>query len=83
MADYDASGALQSSNATVSGTTLPHFEMAEGAATPGSTTQRLSGLTGTFGNGRIEEADNPSGNNDRCSRRWKQRRCLEYPGYRR
>ena len=61
MADFEASGSLQSSNSTVSGTTLPHFEMAEGAATPGSTTQRLSGLTGTFGSGRIEELVNPSG----------------------
>ena len=38
------------------------FEMALGAATPGTTTARLTGLTGTFGGGRIEEtaAQNPS-----------------------
>lgn len=38
------------------------FEMVLGAATPGTTTARLSGLTGTFAGGRIEEtaAQNPS-----------------------
>lgn len=38
------------------------IEMVAGAATPGSTTQRLTGLSGTFGGGRIEEtaAQNPS-----------------------
>ena len=38
------------------------FQMVLGAATPGVTTSRLTGLTGTFGGGRIEEtaAQNPS-----------------------
>jgi hypothetical protein len=38
------------------------LQMVLGAATPGSTTARLTGMSGTFGGGRIEEtaAQNPS-----------------------
>ena len=38
------------------------FQMVLGAATPGTTTARLTGMSGTFGGGRIEEtaAQNPS-----------------------
>jgi len=41
------------------------FQMVLGAATPGTTTQRLTGMSGTFGGGRIEEtaAQNPSTTN--------------------
>jgi len=41
------------------------FQMVLGAATPGTTTSRLTGMTGTFGGGRIEEtaAQNPSTTN--------------------
>ena len=41
------------------------FQMVLGAATPGTTTSRLTGMSGTFGGGRIEEtaAQNPSTTN--------------------
>ena len=40
------------------------FDMSlSGNFAPGTTTQRLTGLTGTFGGGRIEEALNPSSTN--------------------
>jgi hypothetical protein len=38
----------------------PAFEMALGAGTPGTTTSRLTGFSGTFGGGRFEEVLNPS-----------------------